>query len=528
MQPGFEQEWRSARALENRGELVAARRIYDRLIDADAERLYVRLRLSALEQANGDYRQAREHALRAGETVLRKARWKDLAVVTRLLLVFDERDMVHDLVAAADWSSPEIVRDSAVLAQHLWLIGHIEEALGLIEIAQEKAPSSHLLSYSRANALRYCGRMQEATEEYERCIALKPDYALAHWSLAYHASAGVPGSRVDRIRQAQRRFADDAPEHAYLHYALFKELDAADEIDQAWQSLQAGARCKRRSTPYDRNRERLGFAALQRLVTRDFIRERPKAETPRRTPVFIVGLPRSGTTLLERIVGAHARVRAAGELNDFNSSLCWEANGFLGAGASAATVERLAGVDFRRVGERYQARTDRRAGKSAFLVDKNPMNFVNAGFIAKALPEARILCLRRGPMDACFSNLKELFPGEAYGYSYDLDELADHYLHFARLCDHWGEVVPDQFMVVDYETLVASPEAEAQRVLAFCGIPFDPVSVDITRNNAPVTTASSSQVREAINTRGIDAWRRYAAGLEPLRQRLGESSVVVQ
>ena len=487
----------------------------------------MRLRLSALEQAFGRYRLAREHALGAGETV-RKGRWKDLAVVTRLLLGFDEHDRAYRLIAAADWSSPEIVRDSAVLAQHLWLTGHVEAALQLIDVAQARAHPSHLLSYSRANALRYCGRMQEATDEYERCLALKPDYAVAHWSLANHARASTPGSRIGRIRRAQATFPEDAPEQPYLHYALFKEFDDAGEVDSAWRSLQAGARCKRRSTSYSSDREQQGFDALQRLATRDFVLDRPDSDRARRTPVFIVGLPRSGTTLLERIVGGHAQVRAAGELNDFNSAMCWEADQFLGASANAPAVERLSRVDFSRVGRTYLDRTDVRARGSTFLVDKNPMNFVNAGFIGKALPDAKILCLRRAPMDACFSNLKELFSSEAYGYSYDLDELADHYLRFSELCRHWQEVMPEQFMVVDYEALVARPEIVSAQVMDFCGIPFEPAAVDITRNTAPVSTASSSQVRQPINNRGIGAWRRYASCLEPLRQRLEGSAALVQ
>jgi len=520
MDTAFEQEWRAARAHELRGELDAAGQIYGRLIAGDVDRLYVRLRLSALERAFGNYRAAREHALQAAASV-RKGRWKDLAVVTRLLLDFDEHQEVGRLIAAAEWSRPEIIRDSAVLAQHLWLTGHLVEALQLVEMAQAKAPGSHLLSYAKANVLRYCGRVQEATEEYERCLAIRPEHAEAHWSLAYHAEADVPGARIDRIRRIRDRFAEDAPEQVYLHYALFKELDHAGDLDGAWQSLLAGARCKRRTSSYRADREQKGIDALTRQVTRGFVHERGTSDAPSRTPVFIVGLPRSGTTLLERILGGHAQVRAAGELNDFNSAMCWEANRFLGLGASEATVEALTSVDFRTVGQRYLRRTDPRAGGGAFQIDKNPMNFVNAGFIAKALPTARILCLRRAPMDACFSNLKELFPGDAYGYSYDLDELAAHYRRFDSLCAHWQEVMPEQFQVVDYEALVTDTAATAAQVAAFCGIAFDPATVDITRNTAPVATASSSQVRRPINRHGIDAWRRYGSRLEPLRQRLG-------
>ena len=148
------------------------------------------------------------------------------------------------------------------------------------------------------------------------------------------------------------------------------------------------------------------------------------------------------------------------------------------------------------------------------------MNFINAGFIGKALPQARIICLRRGAMDACLSNLKELFSSEAYGYSYDLNELADYYVRFSRMCEHWQQVMPDQFYLLDYESLIADPGAETERVMKFCGLPFEPECIDITANTAPVSTASSSQVRQPINSRGVGAWQRYATYLEPLRSRL--------
>jgi hypothetical protein len=214
-------------------------------------------------------------------------------------------------------------------------------------------------------------------------------------------------------------------------------------------------------------------------------------------------------------------VSPAGELSDFNSALAWESNQFLPPFAHPAALQKLRDIDFGNVGARYAERTRTWARGKRFMVDKNPANFINAGFIAKALPHARILCLRRGAMDACLSNLKVLFTNDAFGYSYDLEELADYYLRFDRLSRHWSQVLGEQYLEVQYEQLVADPLAMTERVMAFCGLDFEPGSVDITRNQAPVTTASSSQVRQPINTRGIGAWRRYERQLEPLRARLG-------
>lgn len=522
MDPDFEHRWRQARTLENAGDAGKAKDIYEALIREDPGRLYVRLRLCAIEQAAGRYRAARGHAVRCADDV-RAGRWKDLAAVTRLLLAFDEWALVRDLIEAADWTSPEVIRDSAVLSQHLWLVGDVAGALRMAEGVLPRAPQSLPLRYSRANALRYLGRMQEATEEYERCLALDPVDAYTHWSLAYHQKSAVPGSRVERIRRALARSTPGSVEQAFLHYALFKEFDDAGDAAQAWHHLDSGSSIKRAQLRYDPAMEAEGFQALHAAFPEGTGPAHAPAADAGHTPVFIVGMPRSGTTLLERILGGHSRVSSAGELNDFQRALNQEADCFLGHFTTPAAVERLRGIDQAAVGRAYLDSTRHWAGGRSHVVDKNPANFIHAGFIARALPGARILCLRRNPMDACFSNLKNLFANDAYGYSYALAELADYYVRFDRLSRHWAKVLAGQYLEVDYEALVGAPAVEAQRVMAFCGLAYEPDAVDITRNTSPVTTASSSQVRQPINARGIGAWRRYEAWLEPLRARLAGS-----
>ncbi len=520
MQQRFERQWQRARTYENNGNLAAAKATYESILQSDPDRLYVRLRLSALEQVTGHYRASRDHALHAATIVRTKKAWKDTATVTRRLLSFDEGKVLHDLILDADWTDPEILKGSAMLSQHLWLTDHFADALRLIDAVSAHAPASPVLSYSRANVLRYCGRMQEATTEYERCLQLAPNYASAHWSLAYHEKSSTPGSRIDRIRKTQATFADAAPEQVYLSYALFKEFDSAGETDQAWANLQSGARIKRTEIQYQSALEQQGFVALEQLVTRDFAQGTASNNASDVTPIFIVGMPRTGTTVLERILGNHSHVTAGGELNDFNSALCLESNRFLGSSVSAESVESMRYLDYSNVGNLYLQRTRAKANANPYLVDKNPANFVNAGFICKALPQARIICLNRSPMDACLSNLKELFSSDAYGYSYDLDELAQYYLRFNRLREHWQQVLPGQFQVVDYETLVTDPLGTSEQIMKFCGLPFDPACIDITRNDAPVSTASSSQVRQPVNARSIGAWRRYASHLQPLHDTL--------
>lgn len=523
MHDPFEMPLRRARDLEMAGDLPAAHAIYESVLRAEPGRLYVRMRLSSLEQAFGHYRRSREHALAAADAV-RNGRWNEIGAVAGRLLAFDEADALHALIRAADWSSVEIARNSPLLAQQLYLTDHADEALALIDAVSPKAADSEHLSYARANALRYLGRLDEATAEYERCLGLQPDYVHAHWALAYHQPSDPPLARIGRIEKTLAALDPASPDRAYLHYALFKEYDNADETGPAWEHLATGARIKRRTLRYDAASEQAGFEALMRLVDSDFIHSGSAVADADQTPIFIVGMPRTGTTLLERILGNHSRVATGGELRDFNTALCWETDGFVPSSPTATLVERLRGVDSAGVGGRYLRRTAGRYAGGGYLIDKNPMNFAYAGHIARALPQARILCLRRSPMDACFSNLKELFTNTAYGYSYDQAELAGHYARFAALGDHWRSAMPERFATVDYEELVSDPASAAERIMRFCGLEFEPKSVDITRNTAAVSTASSSQVRQPIHARGVGAWRKYAVHLQVLQERLERES----
>lgn len=520
MDPIFEKRWRQARKLENAGDVRAAKEIYQALIEEDPQRLYVRMRLSTIAMGENRYRLAREHALTCADAV-RTSRRKDMAAVCKLLLSFGERALVKELIVAADWRHPDIVRTSAALSQYLWLIEEVELALVFIDAVQAYIVPNALLLYSKATALGYLGKMPEATDEFERCVELDPHEAHVHWSLANHQKADPAGARIPRVKMAQRAYADDAPQQPFLHYALYKEYENSGEYEQAWYHLQHGAALKRRElVGYDPKVEQEGFDYLREMTSPGFFASRAQRQEAGHTPIFVVGMPRSGTTLLERILGGSHQVTAAGELNEFTNALCMESDQFMGGFLRPAALKKLWDVDFSNIGARYLEKTRHLTEGNPFLSDKNPVNFVYSGFIAKAIPQAKILCLRRNPMDACLSNLKILFTNEAYGYSYDIEELAEYYICFDRLCAHWREVLGDQFMEVDYEQLVDNPLGMTEKVMAFCGLPFDPGLVDITRNKTPVTTASSAQVREPINKRGVGAWRKYESQLQPLRARL--------
>ncbi len=510
---------RRARQALNERRFDDARGIYQQILQMDPAQPRAWLALSAISQSQGDFRESVCAVRSAVPAWKRSGSQQFITELSMRLLVLGEYKEARDLIASADWSDPVVLRYSMGLVQYLGLTEAHEDALRLADyaMARSKNPPASLV-FARANALRYLGRLQEATEAYERCIGTNPLHAEAHWTLAHHQASPVTGQRVARIRKALAHTNSDSEEAIYLNYALFKELDDAGEYQEAWEALQRGARLKRARLNYSSSEYAESYAAMQAMCDSSFLLDKRSGQTGADTqaPVFIVGLPRSGTTLLERMLGNHPDIISAGELNDFPNQLCWETNQFLAEVPSSDALYACRTLDFAKLGSGYLERTSWRRGLASRVIDKLPNNFLYAGFICKALPEARIVCVKRNPMDACFSLFKHLFSSSAYSYSYDLQETATHYRNFAKLLSHWEEILPDQMIQVDYEDLIAAPEQSLQKVIGHCGLPWVGNLERIQDNLAPSATASSSQVREEVHAKGIGAWRRYEVEMAPV------------
>jgi hypothetical protein len=230
-------------------------------------------------------------------------------------------------------------------------------------------------------------------------------------------------------------------------------------------------------------------------------------------------MPRSGTTLLDRILGNHSQIANAGELGDFGWQLRWSLDHRTPVYPDAMALERISDIDFEQLGQRYLQHTQWRAGCKPFYVDKLPANWVLAGLIARALPNARILHLVRDPMDVCFSNYRA-FLGYAYPYSYDLTSLAQHYLDYRRVMAHWHQLFRGRIMDVTYQDLVTDTAGIARRAFDFCDLEFEPHCADVTRNQSAVATLSMVQARQSIHGGHMKQWLPYAERLQPLRQAL--------
>lgn len=519
----LESRWQRAWEHARNGNPVAAIAEYEAIVAEDPRQPLAWLAIANLAQHSGHFRVVVDKARMGVIAAHESGDWRGFVDIVETLRGLGESRLVIRAILDADWSHPIILDVADRLATCLGQVDSHIDALRLLDHALSRRAVTPGLSFIRATTLRNLGRGAEATMEYQRCLALAPDNPVAMLMLATHDRSADAEGQIARIRQAIARCGPDAPELSVLEYALFHHLDTDEGRVAAWQALERGAAIKRRSQNYDPASEQARDKAIMELCGADFV-SRSSAPTTEHVPIFIVGMPRTGTTVLERILGNHSQVASAGELDDFHLQLSWQADVLSNEPANPAMLRTCPMLDFGSVGRGYLQRTTWRAGAKRFLIDKLPRNFLYAGLIHKALPQARIICLLRDPMDSVLSNLKEQFAPGVYPYSYDPLDTAAHYLRFREMLKHWDAVMPGVILTVRYEELVREPDRVARQVMEHCGLRYEPGCVDLRRNTAPSATASSSQVREPLHARGIGAWRRYAEPLEEanafLRARL--------
>ncbi len=406
----------------------------------------------------------------------------------------------------------------ARLAGMQQMLGEHAAALALLDRARAAGLNDADLSYLRGVQLTFNGRIDEAVAELERCLKLGPTYGRASVTLARLRKQTAEHNHLDYIRTQLQHVPRGSEDHAAFEFAQYKELEDLGEYGAAWGALERGNAIMYARLDHDIERERRRVDALIDRCTAEFVHARA-AEQSGPQPIFIVGMPRSGTTLLDRILGNHSQVTSAGELGDFARQLRWAADHVTTQPIDETILERTPRLDYAEIGRRYLAQAQWRAQGKPWFVDKLPINYLQAGFIARALPQARILHMTRTPMDVCFSNYRAFFGG-GYAYSYHLDALAAQYADYRRVMDHWHAVMPGRIFDVSYEALTDDPKKVMSEVFEFCGLPFEASALDISRNAAPVATLSAMQVRDGIRRRAQAEWTPYASQLRPLMDRL--------
>jgi tetratricopeptide (TPR) repeat protein len=375
-----------------------------------------------------------------------------------------------------------------------------------------------------ATALLSLGDVGQARRELERCIDTDPHLWSAHLRLAEMPGLPDAPSRLDRLRTLLSQRPGERCAQVYLNMALARELENRGDYAQAFEHLVRAKEGARRERRIDAHRDEALFASLMRAFPPAL--PGPPGD-PSDAPIFIVGMPRTGTTLVERILSSHPDVQAAGELQDFAIALQRLAGGPEPILFSPDLVCRVQAIDWAQLGAAYLSAAHQRVAGAPRFTDKLPHNFLYAGFIAHALPRARIVCVRRNPMDTCLSNFRQLFEDTSvhFDYSFDLLATGRYYLLFDRLMAHWRDVLPGRVLEVAYEDLIGTPEPVTRRLLEFCGLAWDEACLASERNPSSVSTFSAAQVREPVHPRAVGRWRNYEPQLSDLRALLAEAGV---
>lgn len=439
------------------------------------------------------------------------------AQLARLQIMLRQDGAAAQTLAAAEQALPDdaLSRDTmgcvyARLGEHAASLPHFSEAVRL-------APANTEFRYNEAVALNFIGRVADAETALEALLAFSPDAARAHHLLASLRGQTAERNHVSRLTAALAR-AVEPRDRLLLGYALAKELDDLSQPQAAFERLAAANAEHRARLPYSFARDAANFDAIERTWPQ--VAAAPAMAPPDRSPIFVIGMPRTGTTLVDRIITSHPDVWSAGELQAMPLAVKMASATRTRTVLDVETVEAAAGADLGKIGHDYLSRALHHAGarESGLFTDKFPGNFQYAGFIARALPAARIVCLRRHPLDTVLANFRNLFAVSSryYDYSYDLLDIARYYVRFDRLMAFWQRELPGRILELRYEDLVADQEQETRLLLAHCGLKWNEACLAFHQNAAPVSTPSAAQVRRPIYKDAVARWRLHRGALAPV------------
>ena len=477
------------------------------LSPADAD---VLLQLSYMHSLAGGYRTARRYALQAHAIApCQSGIVKEL--IARLRTFNEGEALIECIGRLPPLRDVEIPLLLAFAAQ-LSYLNLPERAIVFLDEARRADPDFPPTLLSRAQVLTYLGRFDEAHVDLDRCERRVPGLPKLCWLRSNLGRMPVDDRFARSMLATLQRPGLKADDVAMLGFALHAELDRLGPHEQAWQALELGCRAKRSTLDY---RPQQTEAIVSELMQTLPAQETQAVAHEEPVPVFIVGMHRSGTTLLEQLLAAHPDIHGIGELYDFTGAMRHATDHHCRGVIDLGIVQRAVHVDFAEVGNRYLDQVRWRLGRERYFTDKLPSNFLNVGYIARALPQAKILHMVRDPVETCFSNLRELF-SDANAYSYDLRELAHYHGQYRRLMAHWHATLPGRILDVDYARLTGEPEAVLREVGAFCGFAFDAAMLDTRGSSRGVATASAVQVRQGIQKRDVPKWAPYAAQLQPL------------
>jgi tetratricopeptide (TPR) repeat protein len=421
-------------------------------------------------------------------------------------------------------TSPDNVQFQSLYAIEAMQTGDYDTALALFDEVLSRVPGDANTLTSKGHALKTCGRLDAAVSCYKGSLKSNPNHGEAYFSLANLKVYTFSDSEIEEMHQQEANTNLTHMQRVYLCFALGKAYEDKGEYELAFTYYDRGNRLKKVQSRYQAETMTREMRAQQAVCTRELFERWSGAGHPAPDPIFIVGLPRAGSTLLEQILSSHSQVEGTLELpNILSLSQRLRRLGRENGGRDYPEIlEHLSGEELRQFGEEYIRDTRIHRQGAPFFIDKMPNNFRHIGLIRLILPNARIIDARRHPMACCFSGYKQLF-AEGQEFSYDLLDIGTYYRDYVELMDHWDRVLPGFVLRVQYEDVVADLQGQVGRLLEFCGLPFEQACLEFHKTERNVRTPSSEQVRQPIYRSGVEQWRHFEAWLEPLKEALGDA-----
>ena len=402
-------------------------------------------------------------------------------------------------------------------------LGRNERAIELYSQLLTASPSFAELHVALGHSFKSVGQQKQAIESYRTATTIRPNFGDAYWSLANLKTYPFMDDEVARMSAEERAPAIDLVDRYHLCFALGKAYEDRNEFAESWHFYERGNALKHSANGYSPEITEINTRKQIEVCTAEFFEARASVGASDPDPILIVGLPRSGSTLLEQILASHSLIDATQELPEI-PRIAREMEGSRSDPYNPrypSVLAELRADEFQKLGRRYLHDTRAYRGNKPFFIDKMPNNFRHIGLVHLMLPNAKIIDVRREPMACCFSNLKQLF-ASGQEFTYRIEDIARYYRSYLELMRHWHSVLPGRVLQVCYEDLVEDLEGNVRRILGFCGMKFDPACMQFYKRTGNIASASSEQVRQPIFRQGLFAWRKYEPWLNTLKEHLGE------
>ena len=401
-------------------------------------------------------------------------------------------------------------------------MGDYDGALTCYEYLLSNYTPRAKVTLSYAHSLKTVGKQEDAIAAYRQTITLKPSFGDAYWSLANLKTFRFEDDEIEAMRTEIDKDTVTQEDHFHLCFALGKALEDRKQFDESFSYYRLGNDIKEKLEKYDRDKNRSASQRVRAVCTEELFSRKANLGNQAPDPIFIVGLPRSGSTLLEQILASHSQVDGTKELVEILSIVRR-----LSAKKKVSDISRYPDVlkeldasQLKDLGQEYIDRTRIQRGDGAFFIDKMPNNFLHVGLIHMILPNSKIIDARRHPMATCFSGFTQLF-ASGQRFTYGLANIGSYYRDYVHVMDHWDLVLPGRVLLVQYEDVVADTEIQVRRILEYCDLPFEKACLEFHQTERAVRTASSEQVRQPIYSGALEHWRNYEKHLDELKNALG-------